>query len=927
MTADRWRQIEEIYHAALERAEARRSAYLDSACGRDSELRREVESLLARTAQAESFLESRSPQCTVTMALNQQIGSYRIVGLLGAGGMGEVYRAHDSRLGRDVALKTLPKEFAFDAERLARFRREARSLASLNHPNVAAIYGLEESDGAMHLVLELVEGETLRGPVPVEKALEYARQVAEALEAAHEKGIIHRDLKPANIKVTLKGRVKVLDFGLAKAVWSAEGYQDLSQLGTAEAATQLETMAGQLVGTPAYMSPEQASGRHVDQRADIWAFGCLLYELLTGKRAFEGAMLPDTIAAVLERQPAWSALPAKTPAKIRELLRTCLAKDPARRLQNITEARRVIDSAIAPVLPVKPWQWIAAAAVVLLIAVASAMWVRDSAGVADRSEWVQLTRFQDSVSQPALSSDGRMLTFIHGPGTFYGPGQVYVKMLPNGDAKPLTHDDYAKMSPVFSPTGSRIAYGTAEGGTAKWDTWLVPVLGGEPRLWMPNASALTWIDGHTVLFSEIRAGIHMPVVRAGEDRASLRDVYVPEHKTGMAHRSYASPDRKWVLVVEMDGPWRPCRLVPMDGNSPGRQVSPPGGACTAAAWSPDGKWMYFTSSAGGAFHLWRQRFPDGKPQQMTSGPTEEEGIAITPDGRSLITAVGQRQRPVVLHESGRERQISLEGYAYTPKLTPDGKHILYRILKGAQPRSDATELWVADIASGSTEQLLPDIPMFGSPTYDVSGDSTTVVVSGRDRDGKDRLWLAPLDRRSPPRQIPGVEGDWALFGETGQIFFRSTDTFVYRVREDGSELTKLIAEPVLRLYALSPDKQWLVVLKDDTLLYPLKGGTPLRIRGDVPIQWSQDGKCVYISWAKVGMGASSAGRTGMVPLGQGRILPEVPVAGFASESGLSKLQGAQLIDEADVAAGPVCTTWASSRETTQRNLFQIPIRQ
>lgn len=206
MTAERWRQVEEIYHAALERAEASRPAYLDSACGQDSELRQEVESLLAQAPQAQNFLESR-PQSTVTIALNQQVGSYRILGPLGSGGMGEVYRAHDSKLDRDVALKTLPSEFALAAERLARFRREARTLASLNHPNIAAIYGLEEGDGAMYLVLELVEGETLRGPLTIDKALEYARQVAEGLEAAHEKGIIHRDLKPANVKVTPKGRV------------------------------------------------------------------------------------------------------------------------------------------------------------------------------------------------------------------------------------------------------------------------------------------------------------------------------------------------------------------------------------------------------------------------------------------------------------------------------------------------------------------------------------------------------------------------------------------------------------------------------------------------------------------------------------------------------------------------------------------------
>src|SRR5258705_7344464 len=241
-----------------------------------------------------------------------------------------------------AAIKTLPHEFARDAERLSRLRREARTLASLNHPNIAAIYGLEESEEADGLVMELVEGEMLRGPLPVGTALDRACQVASALEAAHDKGIIHRDLKPTNVKVTPQGMVKVLDFGLAKAIWWPDGNRDLSQLAAGKS---VESAAGQIVGTPGYMSPEQARGRDVDKRTDIWAFGCLLYELLTGKRAFPGETLQDTIASVLEREPNWHALPAKTPSQVRELMRQCLQKDPALRLHNIANARRTIEKA------------------------------------------------------------------------------------------------------------------------------------------------------------------------------------------------------------------------------------------------------------------------------------------------------------------------------------------------------------------------------------------------------------------------------------------------------------------------------------------------------------------------------------------------------------------------------------------------------
>ena len=291
MSQEHWRRVEELFHAGLERPREQRQAWLDRACSGDAALRRQVELLLSKEERAGSFLERPAIEdVAITSAdggslLGRKFGPYLIGSLLGAGGMGEVYRAHDSKLGRDVAIKTLPYEFAGDPERLARFRREARTLASLNHPNIAAIYDLEESGDVDCLVLELVEGETLRGPLPVAEALDHARQVAEALEAAHANGIIHRDLKPSNVKVTPQGRVKVLDFGLAKALGGPERNPDLSQAATVNGA---QSLTGYIAGTPGYMSPEQARGEDVDERTDIWAFGCLLYELLTGQRAFRG---------------------------------------------------------------------------------------------------------------------------------------------------------------------------------------------------------------------------------------------------------------------------------------------------------------------------------------------------------------------------------------------------------------------------------------------------------------------------------------------------------------------------------------------------------------------------------------------------------------------------------------------------------------
>src|SRR6201998_974732 len=279
-----------------------------------------------------------------------QLGSYEITSPIGAGGMGEVYQAHDTKLGRDVAIKILPEAFAHDSERLSRFQREAKILASLNHPNIATIYGLEHSNGTHFLIMELVAGETLadrvkrEGAVPIEEALKIAIQIAEALEAAHEKGIIHRDLKPANVKVTPEGKVKVLDFGLAKAFAGDGVNEDPSNSPTLSMAA---TMHGVILGTAAYMSPEQARGKSVDKRTDIWAFGCVLYELLTGKQAFAGDDITDILAAVVRAEPDWQALPAATPVQVRGLIRRCLQKDKTLRLRDAGDARIEIQEALA----------------------------------------------------------------------------------------------------------------------------------------------------------------------------------------------------------------------------------------------------------------------------------------------------------------------------------------------------------------------------------------------------------------------------------------------------------------------------------------------------------------------------------------------------------------------------------------------------
>jgi eukaryotic-like serine/threonine-protein kinase len=295
------------------------------------------------------------------LASGTRLGPYEILSPLGAGGMGEVYRARDTKLNRDVALKFLPEALAHDAERMARFQREAQVLASLNHPNVAAIYGLEESAGVRALVMELVEGQTLQErlgvgasvsrqtPLPLDDALPIAKQIADALEYAHERGIIHRDLKPANVKITPEGTVKVLDFGLAKALDVDASTSSSSNVSNSPTLTAAATQAGVIIGTAAYMSPEQARGKTVDRRADIWSFGCVLYEMLSGHKPFEGETVTDVLAAVVRAEPEWDALPADTPQRLRELIHRCVTKDPKQRLQAIGDARIEIEETISGV--------------------------------------------------------------------------------------------------------------------------------------------------------------------------------------------------------------------------------------------------------------------------------------------------------------------------------------------------------------------------------------------------------------------------------------------------------------------------------------------------------------------------------------------------------------------------------------------------
>ena len=560
---------------------------------------------------------------------------------------------------------------------LDRFQREARVLASLNHPNIASIYGFQNSDKP-GLVMELVEGPTLAdriaaGRVPVEEALPIAKQICDALEYAHERGVIHRDVKPANVKVTADGAVKLLDFGLAKALESAPADSDISSSPTF---TNLATQAGLILGTAAYMSPEQAKGRPVDRRTDIWAFGCVLFEMLTGQMVFSGESVTDTLAEIIKAEPDWSLLPANTPNPVRHLIERCLKKDAKQRLQAIGKARITLEEVLAgkgdeatgepanakpAAVPQRRTFPVAVAVGAVftggVLAAVGAFWAARPGSAPAAMHFSAVTSFAGVQAQPALSPDGRSVAFVSNRDGRYN---IYVGLVRGSELVQVTHGDSLKSRPSWSPDGSTLAYAQLN-DSGLMDVWEVSALGGAPRMVVPNGNDPTWTpDGRALVYENFDGTVWTCGI-SGENPHLL----VRMGSFQWATELRVSPDSKMLAIaVRGLGPYGELGVADLN-NGKVRLLTQDHALALSPAWSPASRNVYFSSSRGGTLNVWKIGADGRGLQQVTAGEGDDAELDVSSDGKRLVFAtlrsnVGLAELDTQSRAGESERQSSGE---------------------------------------------------------------------------------------------------------------------------------------------------------------------------------------------------------------------------------------------------------------------------
>jgi serine/threonine protein kinase/Tol biopolymer transport system component len=862
MTTDQWQRVGEIYHAAAALTADERDAFLETACGNDVDVRREIESLLAHAGDASGFLETPALELAgqalaaqTTSLIGRRLGQYQVQSFIGAGGMGEVYLAHDTTLNRDVAIKCLPAHIASDARARARLEREARVLATLNHPNIAAIYGVEQADGSFALVLELVEGHTLADRTfRMRDALGIARQIADALEAAHDKDIIHRDLKPANIKVTPSGAVKVLDFGLAKALTA-----DASQ--AADATTE-RTNAGAIMGTAAYMSPEQARGKAVDRRTDVWAFGCVLYELIAHRTAFGAETTSDSLVKVLESEPDWTRLPSDTPEPIRRLLRRCLEKDPALRLRDIADARLEIVEALSPRSAAESpgarrtrrrWWGVLLLAGSLALATTAGVYVaRRLAAASSVGVVSQLTFRHGNIGKARFAPDGQSVIYSaawNGEAfrlysTRLGSAQSRAIDLVPADLLALSKQGQLAISPSRPAIDGWEPHGTLA---------VTALAGGAPRELYTDVVGADWTPDGTAMAIVRRVGggarLEFPVGTIVHEAPTILPPRISPDGVHVCFFAGAAYGELW--LGERGGS---ARLL---ARPLGR-----GGHC---AWTPDGREI-FVEAGGGGMHMTLEAIDlAGRRRTVASytGMIQIEDIAA--DGKVLMSA-GTLRFSVHGSTEGGERDLTVFDATRLFYLASDGQQVL---LWDNSPGAGRSLAFLGRLDGTPAVPLGPGAPVALSPDRQwaaVIGDGVT------NRRIRNKLTLIPTGAGAArtidvPIDLEPLYGsamgrtDWSrrtydfsadgsrLLIPFGRAPGRPPRVYVYEL--SGNAMKPITPEGITGPAVLSPDGRFVAVSEDSRVrVYSVDDGNVRELPG-VPepgnvAAWSADGRSLFI---------------------------------------------------------------------------------